>query len=222
VAALTSAANIPHQIKLWQNKTLRIFWTDTQFHWMIPSFAHFTATLKLMKAWNWDYRMKLGLKDRVTLRITFNTLYLCDLLIAYTLGSPEICVPLQLAGDSGTKIGKRTALLGCKIKKVGTSPNEQSFCPQPTTTTNLARVNQQLPSHHPWEACFILISWGCITSPTFFVWQWANLIGPWPKKKGWNHWGSPTLKILWKDGVPPPLAYLYRWEGEDFGQNIWD
>jgi hypothetical protein len=25
VAALTSAANIPHQIKLWQNKTLRIF-----------------------------------------------------------------------------------------------------------------------------------------------------------------------------------------------------
>ncbi len=25
-----------------------------------------------------------------------------------------------------------------------------------------------------------------------------------------------------KDGVPPPLAHLYRWEGEDFGQNIRD
>jgi hypothetical protein len=26
---------------------------------------------------------------------------------------------------------------------------------------------------------------------------------------------------LWKDGVPLALAQLYRWEGEDFGQNIW-
>jgi hypothetical protein len=25
-----------------------------------------------------------------------------------------------------------------------------------------------------------------------------------------------------KDEVPSPLAHLYRWEGEDFGQNIWD
>ncbi len=30
-----------------------------------------------------------------------------------------------------------------------------------------------------------------------------------------------NLKILWKDEVPPPLAHLYRLEGEDFVQNIW-
>ncbi len=30
--------------------------------------------------------------------------------------------------------------------------------------------------------CFILISWGCLISPTFLLVQWANLIGPWPKK----------------------------------------
>jgi len=57
------------------------------------------------------------------------------------------------------------------------------------------------------------ISWGCLTSPTFFFWlQWANLIGP-SKQKSWNYGGSPKQKILWKDGVPLPLAHLYRWEG---------
>jgi hypothetical protein len=27
-------------------------------------------------------------------------------------------------------------------------------------------------------------------------------------------------RFLWKDGVPPPLAHLDRWKGEDFEQNI--
>jgi hypothetical protein len=33
---------------------------------------------------------------------------------------------------------------------------------------------------------------------------------------------SPKQKILWKDGWPLPLAQVYRWKGEDCGQNIWD
>jgi hypothetical protein len=43
------------------------------------------------------------------------------------------------------------------------------------------------------------------------------------KKKKFKLWKHPQkLKILWKDEVPLPLAQLNRWEGEDFGQNIWD
>jgi hypothetical protein len=45
-----------------------------------------------------------------------------------------------------------------------------------------------------------------------------NLIGP--DKKNWNYEGSQKLKILWKDGVPPPLAHRYMWEWEDFEQNL--
>jgi hypothetical protein len=38
-----------------------------------------------------------------------------------------------------------------------------------------------------------------------------------------HFWLCPFMdQILWKDGVPPPLAHLYRCEGEDFKQNIWD
>ncbi len=34
--------------KSYQNEILQILWTDdTQFHQLVPSFAHFTATLKL-------------------------------------------------------------------------------------------------------------------------------------------------------------------------------
>jgi hypothetical protein len=66
--------------------------------------------------------MKKGLQDETRAQRqgdftdNFNTFYFlrsADSL--HKLGSREICVPLQLAGDSGTKIGKRTALLGCKI-----------------------------------------------------------------------------------------------------------
>jgi hypothetical protein len=28
--------------------------------------------------------------------------------------------------------------------------------------------------------------------------------------------------ILWKIEFLPPLAHLYKWEEDDFGQNIWD
>jgi hypothetical protein len=43
----------------------------------------------------------------------------------------------------------------------------------------------------------------------------------WPQKKVETMEAPPKYKILWKDGVPPlPLAHLYKWEGEDFGQNI--
>jgi hypothetical protein len=72
---------------------------------------------------------------------------------------------------------------------------------------------------------FLLISWGCLTSPNFFFFfffQLANIIVLLTKKKkkvGLVRHPQPK-KILWEDGVPPPLARLYRWEGEDFGQNI--
>jgi hypothetical protein len=53
--------------------------------------------------------------------------------------------------------------------------------------------------------CFILISLGCATSPTFCfcndpIWLVYH-------KKRLKLW-----KILWKDGVPHPLAHVYRWE----------
>jgi hypothetical protein len=91
-----------------------------------------------------------------------------------------------------------------------------------------------------WNAsnCVVsLISCGCFTSPTLifiylFIYflQWANLIGPShtqkrkkrKKKKGWDRKGSPKEKIPWKDEILVPLAQSYRWEEEDFGQNIWD
>ncbi len=56
-----------------------------------------------------------------------------------------------------------------------------------------------------------------LTSPTFFYWIWLA-----PTKKNWNYEGSQKLKIIWTDGVPPPLAHQYMWKREDFEQNIWD
>jgi hypothetical protein len=48
------------------------------------------------------------------------------------------------------------------------------------------------------------------------------VIGPLQKKKKVAIMEAlKNLKILWKDEVPPPLAHLYRLEGEDFVQNIW-
>ncbi len=68
--------------------------------------------------------------------------------------------------------------------------------------------------------CFILISWGCLRSPTLFL-QWAYLIGPSQQKK------IETMEVsqnrrFYGDGMPPPSAHLHWWEGEDFGQNLWD
>ncbi len=66
----------------------------------------------------------------------------------------------------------------------------------------------------PWA--FTLAAWnffsqnflsGLIFTPhksNFFL---LNLIGP--GKKNWNYEGSPKLKILWTDGVPPPFAHRY-------------
>jgi hypothetical protein len=60
-----------------------------------------------------------------------------------------------------------------------------------------------------------LITLGCLTSPTFsFCNEPIWLVHAKKKLKLW--------KILWKDGVPLPLAHVYRWEGEDFEQNISD
>jgi hypothetical protein len=47
------------------------------------------------------------------------------------------------------------------------------------------------------------------------------------KKKNWNHEASPQNKKFYgKIKWPPPQTTLWhsyiRWEGEDFGQNIWD
>jgi hypothetical protein len=39
-------------------------------------------------------------------------------------------------------------------------------------------------------------------------------------KKKLKQWRLPEIEDS-KDGVPLPLAHLYRWEGEDFGQNIY-
>jgi hypothetical protein len=63
--------------------------------------------------------------------------------------------------------------------------------------------------------CFILISLWCLTSWSFSfcnepIWLVHH-------KKMLILW-----KILWEDEVPAPLAHQYRWEREDFGQNIWD
>ncbi len=71
--------------------------------------------------------------------------------------------------------------------------------------------------------CFILINWGCLTNPTiFFLLQWANLIDPLQKKKVETMEASQNRRFYRKLECPFPLAHLYRWEGEDFGQNIWD
>jgi hypothetical protein len=68
----------------------------------------------------------------------------------------------------------------------------------------------------PSSICFL--AWDIpLTTPNFFV-QFD-----WPiAKEGWNYGGAPKKKILWKHAVTLPLAQLYRWEEEDFGQNIWN
>jgi hypothetical protein len=62
--------------------------------------------------------------------------------------------------------------------------------------------------------CFILISWGCLISPTFFfiLVQWVNLIGPLPKKS-WNYGGSPKIEDSmesWSASPFGPPIYVRR------------
>jgi len=55
-----------------------------------------------------------------------------------------------------------------------------------------------------------------------FFWQWANLNGPWQKKL--ETMEAPQNRRLYGKMeclVPTPLVHLYRWEGEDFRQNIY-
>jgi hypothetical protein len=79
--------------------------------------------------------------------------------------------------------------------------------------------------------CFILISWWCLTSPTFFFFLFVGAMSQfdWPitkkkrKKEVKNKGGSPKIEDSterwWVPSLWPPL---HRWEGEDFEQNIWD
>jgi len=54
--------------------------------------------------------------------------------------------------------------------------------------------------------CFILISWGCLTSTTFFF--PCN----WPiTEKVWNYEGYPKQKIIVRYEIPRPLAHSYSW-----------
>jgi hypothetical protein len=50
----------------------------------------------------------------------------------------------------------------------------------------------------------------------FFYLQWVNLIGPSQKKL--KLWRLPKIEDSMKRCSYPPLAHLYGWEGEDFGQ----
>jgi hypothetical protein len=59
----------------------------------------------------------------------------------------------------------------------------------------------------------------CLTSPTLFF---AMSYFAHHKNKFETMEAPPKYKILLKDGVLAPLAQLYRWEGEEFGQTIWD
>jgi hypothetical protein len=54
----------------------------------------------------------------------------------------------------------------------------------------------------------------------FFLLQWANLIGPLQKKI--EIMETPQNTWFYGNMECPPLAHLYRWKREDFGQNIWD
>ncbi len=71
-----------------------------------------------------------------------------------------------------------------------------------------------------------LISWGCLTSTIFFIYLFLffcnELFWLAHHKKKLKLWRLPqNKKILLKDGVPPLLAHIYMWEGEDFWQNVW-
>jgi hypothetical protein len=55
----------------------------------------------------------------------------------------------------------------------------------------------------------------------FFFFWWANLIGPSPKKVETKE-APQNRRVYGKMECLPLLTQLYRWEGEDFGQNIWD
>ncbi len=80
----TIAANIPHQIKLWQKKILRIFWIDTQFHWTDTQFCSPYSYTQVGES------VKQGLQDETRAQRqgdftnNFNTFYFCDLLVAYS------------------------------------------------------------------------------------------------------------------------------------------
>jgi hypothetical protein len=51
----------------------------------------------------------------------------------------------------------------------------------------------------------------------FFLLQWAILISPSPWKKS-ETCELPKIELL----CASPWAHLYRWQGENFGQSIWD
>jgi hypothetical protein len=75
--------------------------------------------------------------------------------------------------------------------------------------------------------CFILISWGCRTSPTLlhlcFFFFCNEPIWLAHRKKKLKLWRLPKIEdsMEWWS-ASPPLAHLYRWERQDFGQNVWD
>ncbi len=68
--------------------------------------------------------------------------------------------------------------------------------------------------------CFLLISWGCITSPTFFkffFFAMTQFHGP-ITKNSWNYRDSPKDKILWKDGSLPLRPTYIGEKGSTLGK----
>jgi hypothetical protein len=61
----------------------------------------------------------------------------------------------------------------------------------------------------------------CLTSPTFCFYKvpiWK--MNPSQKKKKSKLWRLPKIEVPWKDGIPRPLAQLYRWKRKDFGKHM--
>jgi hypothetical protein len=72
--------------------------------------------------------------------------------------------------------------------------------------------------------CFILISWVCLTIPTFLFCK-ANLIGPLQKKL--KLWRLPKIEVSmerWNASPfgPPSFFSFFSFFKFYFGQNIWD
>jgi hypothetical protein len=65
--------------------------------------------------------------------------------------------------------------------------------------------------------CFILVvSWGCLISPTFFFVCNEPIRLAHHKKKELKLWRLSKIEDYMEIMVPPPLAHLYRWKVEDF------
>jgi len=48
-------------------------------------------------------------------------------------------------------------------------------------------------------------------------------LASWPIAiKSWNYGGSPKIEDSIERWSASPFGHLYRWEGKDFEQNIWD